>query len=89
MLGVGANFRNRAVVDRARGPREIGKDVLIVRPTAIRNHRLDQSDFPALKLVASAPHRHFTRAPAQPQPKVAGRDGARLPASGNGFVQLW
>ena len=53
MLRPGADFSDGAVIYRAGGTREVSEDVLIIWPTPIDDHGLDQRDFPAFELIAA------------------------------------
>lgn len=58
MFSIGADFRDSAVIDRARRPCEIRENILIIRPAPVRDHRLDQADFPTLKFIAPPTYCH-------------------------------
>ena len=51
-------FRRSAVIDRAGGAREVSEDILIVRPSPIGDHGLDEGDFPPFELIAPPAHWH-------------------------------
>jgi hypothetical protein len=52
------DFSDGPVIDRTRRAGEVGEDVLIVRPTPVGGHSLDEGDFPTLKLIAPPAYWH-------------------------------